>query len=238
MHRKWQDPRCAFDIILCGWDSGDLSYDAMKTNITSLPAVPFHANQATSMGPRLRVAARRLFAALCATLLTILAAPDVLADGPDGEYKFESSMGSISVGDASIPLPQKQIRNKIAALRNGRMVIKDGRIQLDRKTAKLIIRRIFSINNPAFTVDTTITGPTEIQLHNDGKGHIGSTVRPVVVSIDGTIKGDEIDGYLKNKFTAKVRDDTLKLTIYISGHLLGKLIRGVIVATCKRETSS
>jgi hypothetical protein len=207
----------------------------MKTNFHSLSADPFPAQARHSLACRLRIAVQPLFAVLCASL-TILSAPAARADGPAGDYRFVSSSGSISMGENSLPLPQEKIRDKIAILRTGRMVIKDGKVLLDRKTAKLIIRRIFRVIDPDIAMDTAITGPTDIQLHRNGKIYVGTTDRPVVVSLDGVIKGDSINGRLKNQFTAKVRGDTLKLTISMSGRLLGKKLSGVIVATCRRET--
>jgi hypothetical protein len=209
----------------------------MKTNFHFLPALACRATPRLSWVTRLWTATRPLFAVLCASLVCILAAPAARADGPAGEYKFVSSTGSISVGSASIPLPQKETRDKIAILRKGRIVIEDGKVLLDHKIAKLIIRRIFRSQGPGIAVDTTLKGPTYIPLHRNGQIYIGTTDVPLVVTLDGpVIKGDPLHGHWKNQFTAKVRGDTLKLTISMSGRFLGKKLSGIIVATCKRDT--
>lgn len=205
----------------------------MKTNATSHPAAQFQKDPVLRLGSRLGIAVRPLFAAVCASLLSFLAAPAGLADSPDGEYVFESSSGGISLGGKSISLPQKQFKDKIPVLRNGRMVIDDGKMRINRKTGKLIIRRVFEILRT--DVDTTLTGPTYIQLHRTGETYVGSTVRAVVVALDGTVGGDDMNGHLRTNITAKVRGDTLKLTISISGRLLGQRLNGVILATCRRE---
>lgn len=208
----------------------------MKTNFLFRPAVRFPAKTRLAWASRLRIAVRPLFAGLCASLLFILTAPAARADGPAGRYKLESSSGSISFGDNSMSLPQKKFRDKIPILRTGRMVIEDDRVRLDRKTAKQIIRRIFHIISPNITVDTTISGPTDIQLHREGKIYFGSTIRPMVVTMDAAADDEVMHGHWHNQITAKVSGETLKLTISMSGRFLGKRLNGLIVATCRRET--
>lgn len=190
----------------------------MKTNTISLPVVQFQTFTANSPASRLRDAARVLLEWLCISWVSVFASTTALAGGPDGEYKFVSATGFVSFGGDTREIRQEVIK-EVAAIQNGKIVIKDNRLQINRKAAARIIKQIGDELRIGF--ETNITGPTYLKLHKTGKVYVGNSSRPVVVTFKGMVKDTKFWGRVDAGFMARVKGRTLELTIPNSGSVLG-----------------
>lgn len=121
---------------------------------------------------------------------------------------------------------------EMGVLKNGKITIANNRLQLNRAAAASIIKQLG--NELGITFNTTITGPTYVQLNKVGTNYTGKTKTPVVVKFSTTYEGQKISGNLKTHFNAKVAGTTLTLTVPITGSALGYNLTGKLTITCKR----
>lgn len=173
---------------------------------------------------------RIAMAVACATLVSLLA-PSAQAGAADGEYAFVSASGSLTGGGDTIELPQ-DVLQEIGPIQDGHIVIKNNKMQLNRKAALRIIKSIGKELGIEF--ETTISGPTSLKLNKSGKAYIGSTSEPVVVTFAATVESEEISGNLKTDFQAKLKGDKLTIRVPITGRISGKKISGELNIVCER----
>lgn len=173
---------------------------------------------------------RIAMAVVCATLVSFIA-PSLQAGAADGDYAFVSASGSLTAGGDSLELPQ-DVLQEIGAIQNGKIVIKNNKIQLNRKAAARIINGIGKELGIEF--DITITGPTSLKLKKSGKSYVGSTSEPVVVNFAATVDEEEISGNIKTYFQAKLRGNKLTLKVPISGKFSDSKFSGELTIVCMR----
>lgn len=198
----------------------------MKTYPSEIRHSEFLANFIPPLSGVLRVA----MAVVCATLVSLLA-PSAQAGAADGEYAFVSASGYLTGGGDTIELPQ-DVLQEIGPIQDGHMVIKNNKMQLNRKAATRIIKGIGKELGIEF--ETTLTGPSSLKLNKSGKVWIGSTSEPIVVTFAATVEGEEISGNLKTHFQAKLKGDKLTIKVPITGRLSGKKISGEVNIVCER----
>ena len=201
----------------------------MKTK-TPPSAISFQAPKETTAAAFFRGFGQYLLAIVCASLVSFTSLTPASA-AVDGEYRFVSAEGSISADGETIVLPQDLLK-EIGAIQNGRIIIKDNKIQLNRKAAAKIIKQIGDELGIEF--DITISGPTSLKLKKSGNIYIGSTTDPVVVAFETTYGGKIISGNLKTYFNAKVKSTKLTLNVPITGKALGMKFKGDLTMVCKR----
>ena len=203
----------------------------MKTNTIFLPVVQFQTVTVTSPASRLRDAPRLLLALLCIFWVSVFASTNALAGGPDGEYKFVSATGFVSFGGETREIRQEVVK-EVAVIQNGKIVIKDNRLQINRKAAARIIKQIGDELRIGF--ETNITGPTYLKLHKTGKAYVGNSSRPVVVTFKGMVNDTKFWGRVDAGFMARAKGKTLELTIPISGSVLGHKLDILMTVVGKR----
>lgn len=173
---------------------------------------------------------RIVMAVVCATLVSFIT-PSALAGAADGDYAFVSASGNLKAGGDTLELPQ-DVLQEIGAIQNGKIVIKNNKIQLNRKAAARIINGIGKELGIEF--ETTITGPTSLKLNKSGKSYVGSTSEPVVVTFAATVDGEETSGNIKTYFQAKLKGSKLTLKVPITGKLSGSKFSGELTIVCER----
>ena len=198
----------------------------MKTYPSQIGRSELHVSFIHPLTGILRIA----MAVVCATLVSFIT-PGAQAGAADGEYAFVSASGSISAGGETLDLPQ-DVLQEIGAIQNGKIVIENNKLKLNRKAAARIIKSIG--NELGIEFDITITGPTSLKLKKSGRSYIGSTTEPVVVKFSTTFEGEEFSGTIKTDFVAKVKGDKLTLRVPIGGNLLGQKISGELNIVCER----
>jgi hypothetical protein len=175
---------------------------------------------------------RRFFiAALCVSFISIFATPAASAANPNGKYKFVRAHGTLSIGGEKIDIPQELVQ-ELGALKNGKIVIKKKRLQLNRKAGAKIIKDLGKELGVPVKVD--ISGPSSVKLKKSKKTHRGGTKKPVIVKFKANYEGQDISGNLKTSFRAKVKGKTLTLTVPISGKILGEKLKGKLIIVGKR----
>lgn len=198
----------------------------MKTYPPPIGRSELHVSFIHPLSGILRIA----MAVLCATLVSFIT-PSAQAGAADGEYAFVSASGSLTVGGDTLELPQDVLQD-IGAIQNGKIVIINNKIQLNRKAAARIINGIGKEFGIEF--DITITGPTSLKLKKSGKSYTGSTTEPVVVKFSTTFEGQDFSGTIKTDFVAKVKGNQLTLKVPIGGKILGQKISGELNIVCER----
>lgn len=173
----------------------------------------------------------KLIVALIGATLVTFATPVATAGAADGEYKFVSASGSISSGGETLELPQ-DVLQQIGAIQNGRIVVQDNKIQLNRRAALRIINQLGEQFGIEF--ETTITGPTKLRLHKVGRTFVGETTEPIVVTFSTTYEDEDISGNIKTFFKAKVKGNKLTLVVPITIKALGKKFTGEVTIVCER----
>jgi hypothetical protein len=166
--------------------------------------------------------------ALCASLVSL---SPVLAAGADGEYKFVSASGSVTAAGETIQLDD-EILQQFGGLQNGNIVIKDNKLQLNRKAAQKLIKQLADEIGAA--VEISISGPTSVMLKKSGKAYTGSTNKPLVLEITASLGGREVTGNIKSLFGVKVKSENLSLKVTLNGTALGGKLTGDITIKCKK----
>lgn len=168
---------------------------------------------------------------LCVSLVSFTS-PSAKAGGADGEYQFVSATGSLTAGGQTLELPQDLLQ-EIGAIQNGKMLVEDNKLRLNRKAAARIIKQIGEELGIEF--ETTISGPTKLNLKKTGKGTFtGETTKPIVVTFTTTFEGEDISGNIKTLFKAKVKGKKLTLIVPITGKALGMKLTGEMTIICER----
>lgn len=185
--------------------------------------------------PPAAVEARRFFGfirfmliAACASLASL---SPVRAAGADGEYKFVTASGSVSAAGQTVQLDD-EILQQFAGLQNGKIVIKDNKVQLNRKAAQKLINQL--AKDFGVTIETSITGPTNVKLKKNGKAYTGSTSKPLVLEFSTTFEGQDISGNIKTLFNVKVKGNNLTMNVDLSGTALGSKLTGDITIKCRK----
>lgn len=203
----------------------------MKTNlITRSSAVASAPGFAVS---RLRsgVFSHLLTALAFGMILSFTAAPRLEAAAPNGYYKFVKASGQFTVAGETMVLDEDTIK-QFAALQNGKLTISNNRLQLNRSAASRIITQLG--NQFGLKFNTTITGPTYVQLRKSGTSFVGATATPVVVKFSTTYEGQKISGSIRTHFKVKVTGRDLYLTVPVTGSALGYNLKGQLKVTCRR----
>lgn len=171
---------------------------------------------------------RFMLIAACASLVSL---SPVRAAGADGEYKFVTASGSATVAGETVELDD-EILQQLGGLQNGKIVIKNNKLQLNRKAAQKLINQL--AEEFGITVETTITGPTHVPLKKNGKAYTGSTAKPLVLEFSAVFEGQQISGNIKTFFDVKVKGKNLTLNVDVSGTALGGNLSGDITVKCKK----
>lgn len=203
----------------------------MKTNLITR-SIAAASNPGECALARCSGVLRRLLATMALGLaMSFTAAPQLDAAPPNGEYKFVTASGKLTVAGETMVLDEETIK-QFAALRNGSLVISNNRLQLNRTAASRIINQLGAQLGLKFT--TTITGPTYVQLRKSGLNFTGATATPVVVKFSTTYEGQKISGVIRTHFRARVTGKNLYLTVPVTGSALGYNMRGELKVTCSR----
>ncbi len=203
----------------------------MKTNLIANPPV----TQNTQQKPATRLSAfvGLLVAVFCAALVSFTSSPVALAGGADGEYLLTSISGTITMAGETEEIPQDLVQ-QFANLQSGGIVVKNNKINIDRKIAVRLINKL--AKEYGADVDYDLSGPTSLKLNKHGKIFTGSTSKPVEVSfkishpsIDQVIKGS-----LKTDFDARVKGKVLTLHVPITGKIIGQKVSANLTVVCTR----
>lgn len=205
-------------------------FSAMKTNSFETGTAACRAPRETGFAIGLPGFLKLILAFVGATWVQ-LATPTAMAGGADGEYAFVSASGTISGGGETLELPE-DILQQIGAIKNGRIVVEDNKIQLNRKAALRIINQLGQELGIEF--ETSITGPTKLKLNKAGNTYVGETTEPIVVKFATTYEDEDISGTIKTYFKAKVKGDKLTLVVPLTIKALGKKFTGEVTVVCQR----
>lgn len=204
---------------------------AMKTNTIAQHPVPSQSPLGTLAFTRFAGLGKLLLAVVCASLVSFATMPSVFAAGADGDYKLVSASGSLTANGETMELPE-DILQEFGALENAKITIENNRLQLNRKAALKIIKKLGDEFGLEF--ETTITGPKYLQLKKSGKRFVGNTSNPIVVTFETVYQGEKIAGNLKTDFNAVVKGKTLTMKVPVTGKVLGIKFSGDIEIVCKR----
>lgn len=202
----------------------------MKTNTLEAGTADYRAPHRTGTDYGFSGFFKLILAVICMSLVSFTP-PSATAAGADGEYAFVSAAGSITAGGQTLELPQDLLQ-EIGAIKNGKLVVQNNNLQLNRKAALRIIKQIG--NQLGITFDTSISGPTKLKLKKTVNGYAGATKEPVVVTFSTTYQGEDISGNIKTNFRAKVKGNTLTLIVPITGKALGMRFSGELTIVCER----
>ena len=155
----------------------------------------------------------------------------MFAAAPNGDYKFVKASGSITVAGETLKLDE-EIVEQFAALKNGKITIRNNKLELNRNAASKIISQLGEELGMKFNVK--ITGPTYVQLRKSGKDWVGATTTPVTVKASTTYEGQKVSGVIKTHFKVRIEGKKLKLTIPITGSALGYNLKGTLKVVCTR----
>lgn len=203
----------------------------MKTNLITRPAATAPIPGDTTVTKHSGVLRRLLGTLALGLAMSFTAAPRLDAAPPNGEYKFVTASGKVTVAGETMVLDEDAIK-QFAALRNGSIVISNNRLQLNRTAAVRLINQLGAQFGLKF--NTTITGPTYVLLRKSGLNYAGATATPVVVKFSTTYEGQKISGVIRTHFRARVTGRYLYLTVPVTGSALGYNMKGELKVTCRR----
>ena len=163
-------------------------------------------------------------------VLSLAAAPAVMAGGPDGSYRLTGVSGKFTMDGETITIPGSVLKSGF--LRQGRLVVSDSKIPIYPSKWKSLMD---NFNYMGFTGSVSIKGPRSLVLHKAGSGYSGSTTRPVVLKISGDYLGMAITMTMKMKFKAKQQGDKLTITAPVSLDAMGLVtMKGNVRMVAKR----
>lgn len=199
--------------------------DAMKDPNSMSIATP--APRATTLNRSRR---HFVLAVLSLPLLSLAAAPESLA-AADGRYDFKKANGSLRVEGKSVDIPEAVVK-RLARVTKGDIVVRNNTIRLRKNAAARIVERV--ADKLDADVETEVRGPNFLVLEKADVGYAGRTSRPIVVTFEGDVFGEDFDGRLNTRVSATVRGKTLRMVFRFSGDADGADFSGRIVVFAKR----
>ena len=134
-----------------------------------------------------------------------------MAKAPDGNYKFSSGSGEISIGTQSVDLTRALLK-EIGSVKNGSVTVKKGAVLLNGDAARNILNTLIGID-----ADLTVTGPSSMSFDTSGNTYVAKTPKPVVVKFTADYAGSELGGVLRSRFSAKITGGKLVINVKYDG---------------------
>jgi hypothetical protein len=197
----------------------------MKTSPT-IPrpvSVSICNSSASPYESRLGIIGRLTLALLCGSLLSLVASPTLSAAAPNGQYKFVSGSGRVNAMGESINLTKDVVKN-FAVIKNGKITVKNNIIKINQNGAVKAVNEIGNMFGIEF--QTTVSGPSFVQLAKSRNSYVGSTTTPVVVKFSAVVMDTEITGTVSSNVKVKVVGNKMTIDVPITGSALGYEIEG------------
>lgn len=179
---------------------------------------PSTCTDCRTLGPKSRIPGFvRGLAFACLTLLpSVIAVPTARAAGADGIYQFTSVSGSFVLNGDKVKVPKDVLKQ--AFFKNGRLVITNNEMPIYRSR---LVDLMGEINYMGLTGTLNIKGPSKLALSPAGNSYIGSTARPVVLTLTGAYMGTPFVMIMRMDFDANVTGNTLTVTAPVTVSILG-----------------
>lgn len=159
-----------------------------------------------------------------------MAAPSAQAAGADGSYRLTRVSGTFVANGQTIDIPNQILTN--ALLKNGRIVVTDNKIPIYRTKWQTLLDEF---NYLGFSGTVQVSGPSNLVLNPVDGAFVGSTTKPVKLSLSGDYNGTPISLLMKMNFRAKVIGNTMTATIPITLTAMGVVdMKGTVKIVAKR----
>ncbi len=172
----------------------------------------------------------RCLAFACFTLLpSVIAVPSARAAGADGIYRFTSITGTFVMEGEKLKVPKDVLKQ--AFFKNGRLVIANNELPIYRSR---LVDLMGEINYMGLTGTMDIKGPSKLALNPIGNRYVGSTARPVVLTLTGAYMGTPFVMIMRMDFDANVTGDILTVTVPVTVSILGVEMDGSVEMVATR----
>ncbi len=203
----------------------------MKTNFIATPLKPSFPRHPISRPSRLSGLSKALLATTCVSLVSFAAIPEAQAGKVNGTYEVKTTHGSLEYAGHDIDVPDALVQRIVRAA-NGEITIRNRTLKLRKKGAVNIVEEI--ADDLHVDVETSVTGPSSVKLQKLENVAKGRTSRPVVVSFEGDVFGEDFSGKLITRVRAIVKGRTLTIVVRFSGDAVGSDFSGRVRIVAKR----
>ncbi len=138
-------------------------------------------------------------------------------------YQPNALDGYVKFAGKRIDLPVIELRN--ALLKNGFVVVKDGRIPVQKVKWEKVLEKL---HFKGITGGSVASGPSEVILKGNSQGYQGRTRRPLVIVQRGKIHFVKVTAIMRTNLETKIVDGKLTMTAPVEVKALGLTARGVI----------